>query len=265
MNATPESAGRPPGDPEQLAREQLGRVLGTLRRAYGDATAPTITCPRCAMVSPDPDDIAAGYCGNCHDWTSPPLLRGGSSAGGLMQLADPAWAESQHEPPPPAEQLAAALQYIRARYAPPTEAEQIADELRPTLALVLGAMVRAFGPAVQDEGGGGGLVSRCRWCGEELQRGVAEEAAQWRTKPGGRYFCPHSADSLHHHGPELDERGVFAPCHCLCSALHPTAPGICLAAEARAHLLIAGRRVPVCRPCADAALGDPAEEVPSGR
>ena len=185
-------------------------------------------------MSHHPDDVAAGYCGACHDWTSPPLLAG-SSASGLWQLHDST-----------------------------LDHEQLAAELRPTLAQVLGAMARAFGPAVLDDAPAA-LVARCRWCGEELQRGVAEEAAQWRTKPGGRYFCPHSADSLHHHGPELDERAVFAACHCLCSALHPAAPGICLAAEARAHLLIAGRRVPACRPCADAALGDPAEEVPSGR
>jgi ribosomal protein S27AE len=32
----------------------------------------SVTCPRCGMTSRHPDDIAAGYCGNCHDWTSPP-------------------------------------------------------------------------------------------------------------------------------------------------------------------------------------------------
>jgi ribosomal protein L37E len=33
---------------------------------------PTITCPRCGRTSAHPDDIREGYCGNCHDWTSPP-------------------------------------------------------------------------------------------------------------------------------------------------------------------------------------------------
>jgi hypothetical protein len=32
-----------------------------------------ITCPRCGMTSHNPNDIAEGYCGNCHDWTGPVL------------------------------------------------------------------------------------------------------------------------------------------------------------------------------------------------
>lgn len=34
---------------------------------------PSIQCPLCDMVSYNPNDILHGYCGNCHDWTSPPL------------------------------------------------------------------------------------------------------------------------------------------------------------------------------------------------
>lgn len=30
----------------------------------------SITCPRCAMVSYNRNDIEQGYCGSCHDWTS---------------------------------------------------------------------------------------------------------------------------------------------------------------------------------------------------
>jgi len=32
---------------------------------------PRITCPICRMTSYNPTDIAEGYCGNCHDWTTP--------------------------------------------------------------------------------------------------------------------------------------------------------------------------------------------------
>lgn len=32
----------------------------------------SITCPQCGMTSHHPTDQADGYCGNCHDWTSPP-------------------------------------------------------------------------------------------------------------------------------------------------------------------------------------------------
>lgn len=34
------------------------------------AAIPSITCPRCRMTSYNPSDIAHGYCGNCHDWTT---------------------------------------------------------------------------------------------------------------------------------------------------------------------------------------------------
>ena len=31
----------------------------------------SITCPRCGMTSHNSNDVREGYCGNCHDWTSP--------------------------------------------------------------------------------------------------------------------------------------------------------------------------------------------------
>jgi ribosomal protein L37E len=35
---------------------------------------PSITCPRCGATSYHPEDIALGYCGRCHDYTSDPTL-----------------------------------------------------------------------------------------------------------------------------------------------------------------------------------------------
>lgn len=35
---------------------------------------PSITCPRCGATSYHPGDLAAGYCGRCHWWTSDPTL-----------------------------------------------------------------------------------------------------------------------------------------------------------------------------------------------
>ena len=32
---------------------------------------PSFTCPRCGAVSHNPTDAVQGYCGRCHDWTSP--------------------------------------------------------------------------------------------------------------------------------------------------------------------------------------------------
>jgi len=36
-----------------------------------DPIPPSITCPVCEMTSYHPTDIAEGYCGHCHDFTSP--------------------------------------------------------------------------------------------------------------------------------------------------------------------------------------------------
>ena len=58
-------------------------------REARDATAArSITCPRCGVTSRHPCDIAEGYCGRCHDWTSEPCAPGsagfemGSSSAG---------------------------------------------------------------------------------------------------------------------------------------------------------------------------------------
>lgn len=31
----------------------------------------TITCPQCGRTSANPNDVREGYCGHCHDWTTP--------------------------------------------------------------------------------------------------------------------------------------------------------------------------------------------------
>lgn len=44
----------------------------------------SFTCPRCGATSHNPNDVEAGYCGRCHDWTG--------SAGpfaGIRVLIDP--------------------------------------------------------------------------------------------------------------------------------------------------------------------------------
>lgn len=32
---------------------------------------PSFTCPKCNRTSYNPNDVAQGYCGACHDWTRP--------------------------------------------------------------------------------------------------------------------------------------------------------------------------------------------------
>jgi hypothetical protein len=35
-----------------------------------NAASVKFTCPVCGMTSYHPIDVAEGYCGDCHDWTS---------------------------------------------------------------------------------------------------------------------------------------------------------------------------------------------------
>lgn len=55
--------------PQDLQARVLERLIGG---APGFDVRPSITCPRCGKSSPEANDIREGYCGNCHDWTSPP-------------------------------------------------------------------------------------------------------------------------------------------------------------------------------------------------
>ena len=40
----------------------------------GLPTGESITCPKCHRTSYNPHDIAQGYCGFCHTWTSGPIV-----------------------------------------------------------------------------------------------------------------------------------------------------------------------------------------------
>ena len=50
------------------------------------SAVPAAACPRCGMTSAHPDDIRQGYCGNCHDWTSPARPRTRYSPGPLRGM-----------------------------------------------------------------------------------------------------------------------------------------------------------------------------------
>lgn len=52
-------------------------------------TPPSITCPVCRRTSYHPNDIAQGFCGYCHDWTSPDLADLAGYEGLLMTEPDP--------------------------------------------------------------------------------------------------------------------------------------------------------------------------------
>lgn len=47
--------------------------IGELRAIARGTRRTSITCPDCGMTSHHPEDVAQGYCGNCHKFTSPPF------------------------------------------------------------------------------------------------------------------------------------------------------------------------------------------------
>lgn len=58
------------GMAERLARFALDAAwAGRVNAAAGGAS---VTCPRCTATSHNPHDVAHGYCGACHAWTSRP-------------------------------------------------------------------------------------------------------------------------------------------------------------------------------------------------
>jgi hypothetical protein len=52
------------GDPPAMTRRQAAKA------AVAFYNSRSITCPRCGRTSHHPGDVAQGFCGNCHDWTS---------------------------------------------------------------------------------------------------------------------------------------------------------------------------------------------------
>jgi ribosomal protein S27AE len=54
-----------PGD----AHAAVDLAPGEARTLADLLDRPAFTCPRCGATSRSADDIAAGYCGRCHDWT----------------------------------------------------------------------------------------------------------------------------------------------------------------------------------------------------
>ena len=57
-----------------------------------DVTPPaSVTCPRCGRTSHHPADVAHGYCGACHDWTSPPRAASGPYNPGPLRGMHAAW------------------------------------------------------------------------------------------------------------------------------------------------------------------------------
>lgn len=51
----------------RLRRQDLAERGGRIIHS----SQPSITCPVCGMTSYNPNDIREGFCGNCHDWTTP--------------------------------------------------------------------------------------------------------------------------------------------------------------------------------------------------
>lgn len=50
---------------------ELRWALGNFSITVEPLERPLITCLRCGATSRNTTDVAEGYCGHCHDWTSP--------------------------------------------------------------------------------------------------------------------------------------------------------------------------------------------------
>lgn len=70
LNSVKEAADRGIA-PEEWLLSELQRDFHRMTRFYSMAQEPSITCPKCFLTSYSTSDIAEGYCGNCHDWTTP--------------------------------------------------------------------------------------------------------------------------------------------------------------------------------------------------
>jgi len=46
-------------------------MTATLRGGPLPPRRESITCPNCGRTSWNPNDVREGYCGACHDWTTP--------------------------------------------------------------------------------------------------------------------------------------------------------------------------------------------------
>jgi hypothetical protein len=57
-----------------LADQVAGAKAGTAYERITGQPRRSITCPECGRTSPNPDDVAQGYCGVCHWWTSDEVL-----------------------------------------------------------------------------------------------------------------------------------------------------------------------------------------------
>lgn len=47
------------------------RTMLDRARELGCVVPDSITCPECGMTSYHPEDVRQGYCGNCHEFTTP--------------------------------------------------------------------------------------------------------------------------------------------------------------------------------------------------
>jgi hypothetical protein len=52
---------------------EVADILAKLSAAFG--LPMTFTCPQCGAVSHNPNDLAHGYCGRCHDFTGVPTAK----------------------------------------------------------------------------------------------------------------------------------------------------------------------------------------------
>jgi len=53
----------------QAAQAAVDGIVGCEGHHCAEHSPVGFTCPQCQMTSYNPNDVAQGYCGNCHAWT----------------------------------------------------------------------------------------------------------------------------------------------------------------------------------------------------
>lgn len=76
---------------EAIAYIEHEKVAAALIPSNMTSRSPSFTCPKCGMVSHNPNDVLEGYCGNCHKYTARPTNR---TVNEVRQLAPPPRLES---------------------------------------------------------------------------------------------------------------------------------------------------------------------------
>lgn len=189
MTATPPLRGEPDEPIGELFRDVLDLASEAVDRidldaAYQRVTGlprASITCPECGRTSFNPNDVRERYCGNCHWWTSDPVVMAARRRALAEEGVDPVGGDELDQLFGEAEQVAAAVM-------PPERVAQGLAEIVDAAPLppadrgrLLRRWAQYMGPITPD------VESAVQRCDEQdlqfLDAMLDDAAERWRTLP----------------------------------------------------------------------------------